>query len=289
MIKKSFSQIGICFFYFLSFFPFSFLYFLSNFQYYLVYYVVGYRKKVVRQNLSNSFPDKDFKSIRLIEKKFFKYFSDLIYEIIKLTTISNKELNKRVKFNGLDQLEHYFKNNISVLACTGHYGNWELCMLALGLNVSVMPHVIYKPIKNEEFENWFLQFRTRFGNVFVPKRQTLRKVIDTKNQPTMFCFASDQSPARDEVQYTLNFLNQPTAALLGLEKIAMQTKRPIFYFDVKRTRRGYYEVDILPLCLQPELTKKHEITDLFFDFLTKTIKNEPAFWLWSHRRWKLNN
>jgi KDO2-lipid IV(A) lauroyltransferase len=289
MIKKSFSQIGICFFYFLSLLPFSFLYFLSNFQYYLVYYVVGYRKKVVRQNLINSFPDKDFKSIRQIEKKFFKYFSDLIYEIIKVTNLSNEELNKRIKFNGLDQLEHYFKNDKSVLACTGHYGNWEFCMLALGLNVSVKPHVIYKPLKNEEFENWFLKFRTRFGNVLVPMRQTLRNVIDTMNQPTIYCFGSDQSPARDEVQYTLNFLNQRTAVLLGLEKIAIKTKRPIFYFDVKRIRRGYYEVDILPLCLQPELTYKYEITDLYFDFLAKTIKNEPAFWLWSHRRWKLNN
>ena len=221
-----------------------------------------------------------------IEKTFYKYLADLVFEIIKLDNISEKELQKRVTFKGLEQLEAYFNNGESVLACTGHYGNWELCMLALGLNITAKPYVIYKPLGNTVFEDWFQQWRTKFGNEFVPMRQTLRKYVATKDQPTMFCFASDQTPVKEETQYTLQFLNQPTAVLLGLEKIALQSNRPIFYFDVVRTKRGYYDVNCLSLCLQPKTTQGHEITDLLFEFLNKTIQREPAFWLWSHRRWK---
>lgn len=288
MIKKGFSYISIFFLYLISLLPLTILHFFARLIYYPMYYVLAYRRKVVRDNLMKSFPEKGLEEIVQIEKTFYKYLADLIVEIIKMSTISKKELLKRVKFNNLDRIEAYFNKGESVLACTGHYGNWELCMLALGANLSKPAYVIYKPLNNGIFENWFHEKRTRFGNLFVAMRQTLRMVIATKETPTMFCFASDQTPTREEVQYTLQFLNQPTAVLLGLEKIALQTNRPIFYFDVVSVKRGYYEVDCLPLCLNPKVTEGHEITNLLFESLAKTIHKEPAYWLWSHRRWKLN-
>ena len=289
MIKKGISHIGIFFLYVLSLLPLSVLLIFARLLYYPLYYIIGYRKKVVRNNLQKSFPKKDLKEIIRIEKTFFKYFTDLIFEVVKMSTISRKELLKRVKFKNLEQIEAHFSKGESVLACTGHYGNWELCMLALGASLSAPEYVIYKPLSNKIFEDWFLKIRTRYGNVFVAMRQTLRTLIAVKETPTMFCFASDQTPTREETQYSLQFLNQPTAVLLGLEKIALQTNRPIFYFDVISVKRGYYEIDCLLLCAEPKATQGHEITDLLFEFLANTINREPAYWLWSHRRWKLNN
>lgn len=289
MIKKGFSYIGIFFLYLLSLLPLPVLYVFASLLYFLLYYVFKYRNKVVRKNLLSSFPEKSLGEIIKIEKTFFRYLSNLIVEIIKMVSISKKELSKRVKYNNLALVEAYFKRGESVLACTGHYGNWELCMLSLGINTSATDYVIYKPLTSPIFERWFHQIRTRYGNVFVPMRQTLRMVVATANRPTMFCFASDQSPVREEIQYSLQFLNQRTPVLLGLEKIAMHTNRPVFYFDVKCVKKGYYEVDCIPLCLDPKASKEHEITDLFFAFLSKTINDAPAYWLWSHRRWKLND
>lgn len=289
MIIKVFSQIGLFFLYILSFVPFAVLYFFSNLMYFLVYYVIRYRKKVVRENLRKSFPEKDAETLLNIEKKFFRYFTDLMFEVIKLKSLSENELRKRVKFNGLDQLEKHFSQSQSVLVCMGHYGNWEMLILGLGLKISGKTYIIYKPLNSYTFEEWFKKLRNRFGNLLVPMRQTLRMIIATKDEPTVFCFGSDQSPLRGEVQYTLQFLNQPTAVLMGLEKIAIQTNKPVYYFDLKRVKRGFYEVDVLPLCLDPKETKNHEITDLFFEFLNTTIQREPSYWLWSHKRWKLNN
>ena len=289
MIIKVFSQIGLFFLYILSLLPFAVLYFFADIFYFLVYYVVRYRKKVVRENLRKSFPEKDNNALLSIEKKFFRHFTDLIFEIIKLKSLNKKEVQKRIKFNGQEQLEAYFSHNQGVLACMGHYGNWEMLILALGLESSGKSYIIYKPLNSNTFDKWFKKLRNRFGNILVPMRQTLRMVVATKDEPSVFCFGSDQSPVRAEVQYTLQFLNQPTAVFMGLEKIAVQTNKPVYYFDVKRVKRGFYEVDILPLCLHPKETKGHEITDLFFEFLNTTIQREPAYWLWSHNRWKLNN
>lgn len=288
MIKKGFLHIGIFFLHLLSFLPMWFLYGISNFLYYLIYHVVKYRKKVVRKNLVNSFPDKSLAEIIKIEKEFYHYFTDLMVEVLKMSSISKAEVNKRVKVKNFHLVNAYFERGESILACSGHYCNWELFMMGAGLNLSGTAHVIYKPINNKIFEKWFNNLRTKFGNVFVPMRQTLREVIATKNQATMFCFASDQSPMRHDVQHVLNFLHQPTSVLLGLEKIAKQTNRPIFYFEVTRLKRGYYEVECIPMCSNPKETAEHEITAMFFEHLTKTIEKGPAYWLWSHNRWKMN-
>ena len=288
MIKKVFLHIGIFFLQLLSFLPLWFLLGIANILYYLIYYVVGYRRKVVRKNLHQSFPEKSISEIIKIEKRFYRNLTDIMVEIIKMNSISKAEVLKRVKMKNFELAEDYFKRGESALACTGHYGNWELCMMAVGLKFSAKPYVIYKPINNKVFENWFNALRTKFGNIFVPMKQTLREVVATKTATTLFCFASDQSPRGRDAHHILTFLNQPTAVLLGLEKIAIQTNRPIFYFEVKRIKRGYYEIECIPMCLNPKDTEKFEITEQFFEHLTKTIEKEPGDWLWSHRRWKIN-
>ena len=286
MIKRGIAHVGVFFLCLISLLPLPVLYIFARLLYYLLYYVIRYRKKVVSANLSNSFPEKSAAEIIRIEKQYFKFLAELIFEIIELTTISKTTVLKRVKFSGLEQLEAHFENGASVLACTGHYGNWELGTLALGLNISAKTIVIFKPINNKIFENWFNKMRTRFGNVFVAMRQTLRCMATYKNEPSLLCFASDQSPVREESKYFLNFLNQPTAALLGVEKIAKSTNRPIYYFKVTPVKMGYYNVEVLPMCLNPANTVDGEITNLHFRFLEDIIKEKPQYWLWSHKRWK---
>ncbi|WP_426329695.1 lysophospholipid acyltransferase family protein [Pedobacter sp. R-06] len=286
MIKRGIAHVGVFFLYLLSLLPLSLLFFFARLLYYLLYYVIGYRKKVVRQNLTQSFPEKSFTEIKTIEKKFFRYLAELIFEIIKMTSISKAETLKRVKFTGLEQLETHFKTGESVLACTGHYGNWELGTLALGLSISAKTMVIYKPINNKIFETWFDCMRTKYGNVFIAMRQTLRGMATYKSEPTLLCFASDQSPTREETKYFVDFLHQQTAALLGVEKIARSTKRPVYYFKVNVVKKGYYHVEVLPMCLDPANMDEFAITNLHFKFLENIIKEQPQYWLWSHKRWK---
>ncbi|MFC3563582.1 lysophospholipid acyltransferase family protein [Pedobacter jamesrossensis] len=286
MIKRGIAHVGVFFLCLISLLPLQVLFVFARLLYYILYYVICYRKNVVRTNLTNSFPEKSEQEITTIEKKYFKFLACLIFEIIKQTTISKKETLRRVKFTGLEQLEAHFSKGESVLACTGHYGNWELGTLALGLNISAKTIVIYKPINNKTFDYWFNKLRTKFGNIFVAMRQTLRCMANYKNEPSLLCFASDQSPTREESKHFLTFLNQPTAALLGVEKIAKSTNRPVYYFKVSTVKMGYYNIEVLPMCLNPSLTADGEITNMHFKFLEDIIKEQPQYWLWSHKRWK---
>jgi len=286
MINKGLSKMGIFLLNMLSLLPLFILYRLADAFYVLIFYVFGYRRKVVRENLVNAFPEKNTAEINAIEKRFYKFFSSLFIEVIKMKSISKKELNKRVKFKNTDLVEAYLKNNESVLFCSSHYGNYEWVCMAIGLNFSGEHYPIYKPLSSEAFDNWFLTMRSKFGNHMVSMRQTLRAIQSSKNKPTMFTFGSDQAPSKDESNYWTTFLNQESSIQLGVEKIARKTNRPVFYLKINYLKRGYYEVDCVPICLNPAETAEFEITEMHTHFLEDMIKEAPAYWLWSHRRWK---
>ena len=286
MLSRVLSYSGIFLLYLLSLLPLSLLYLLADLCYYLLFYVIGYRRKVVRTNLLLAFPEKDSTAIHLIEKRFYKYLAALIVEIIKMATISPEEMKKRFAYKNIEQISSFLDRNESILICAGHYGNWEWGTLSIGLHLNITTCPIYKPLSNKVFDQWFYKIRSRFGNRMVAMRQTFRAISETKNEVTAFCFASDQAPPKAESHEWITFLNQQTSVLFGIEKIALKTNRPVFYFKVNVIKKGYYEVDIIPVTLDPKQTNGHEITELHIRLLEDDIKDDPAYWLWSHRRWK---
>lgn len=286
MLNKGLSKLGIFLLNMLSLLPLFILYRVADAFYLLIFYVFGYRRKVVKENLVNAFPEKTTTEINAIEKKFYKFLASLFIEVIKMKSISKKELNKRVVFKNKDLVEAYLKNNESVIFCSAHFGNYEWVCMAIGLAFSGEHYPIYKPLSSDAFDNWFLDMRSRFGNHMVSMRQTLRAIQASKNEATMFTFGSDQAPSKEDSTYWTTFLNQESSIQLGVEKIAKKTNRPVFYLKINTIKRGYYEVDCVPICLNPTETAEFEITEMHTRFLEDMIKEAPAYWLWSHRRWK---
>jgi KDO2-lipid IV(A) lauroyltransferase len=286
MLKRAVSYFGVFLLYALSLLPLQVLYLFATFTYWLLYYIFGYRRAVVRTNLENAFPEKSKEEISLIEKRYYKYLSALIFEIIKMSTISKRELQKRFKFKNTGLINTYLERGESVLACSAHYGNWEWGTLSIGLSLKGASYPIYKPLSNQIFDKWFYDIRSRFGNRMISMRQTYRALTESKNEPTIFYFGSDQTPPKEESNYWTTFLNQQTSIQMGLEKIAIKTNRPVFYLKTTVLKKGYYEVDCVPVCFHPDQTTGHEITDIHVRFLEDLIREEPAYWLWSHRRWK---
>jgi KDO2-lipid IV(A) lauroyltransferase len=220
--------------YLLSLLPFPVLYFLSDILYGILYYVFKYRRKVVLNNLLNSFPEKSRSEIELIEKRFYRYLADLMLESIKTLTISAKEIKKRFVFKNIEILKKHLQDGKSVIAVTGHYGNWEWGPVATGLEINEKVLVVYKPLSNKRFEGLMNSMRSRFGSIMVPMKLTLRKVIEYKNEPIVLVLVGDQTPTREESQFFTTFLNQETAVFLGVEKIALKLNNPIVYFSINR-------------------------------------------------------
>ena len=267
--------------------PMPVLYIFSDFIFILIYHVVGYRKKVVFENLRRSFPNKPKNEIQIIRKKFYKHFADTIIEIAAQIHFSEKEIVKRCKLKNPDVLDNLYKQNKSVTAVFGHYGNWEW-ESGMALQTPFRCLAIYKPLSNRHFDRFMASLRQRFGVEVVPMGKIYRRLSEAKmaKQQTLTYFIADQSPMRRDIKLWIDFMNQKTGVFLGADKISKKLNNAIVYFKMKKINRGYYEVEVILLYEDLTQVTENEITIKHMGILEQMINEQPEHWLWSHRRWK---
>lgn len=274
----------------LSLLPMWVHYGISDALYVLVRYVVRYRQKTIRRNLAASFPDKTEDELRAVERGFYHFFCDYLVESIKLMTIQKGNLRKRMQFKGTEQVAACIERGQSCIIYLGHYCNWEwVTTLPLWVPAEAQCGQIYRPLENATFDQLYISLRQRFGSVCISMRDTLRRIVDyrRKGQPTIIGFISDQNPHWVNMHHWRTFLNHPdTPVFTGTERIARQTGAAVFYLDMQRIRRGYYEGEFRLLTDHPSDMPEHAITDQYFDLLEASIRRAPQYWLWSHNRWK---
>lgn len=280
--------IFLCLGKFLAFFPLRILYIFSDLFYPIVYYVIRYRKEVVFKNLHNAFPEKTDKEIEHIAKKFYRHFCDLFVEIIKLLHISHEEISKRMKYRGANPFLEEFEKNKMVLGVLGHFNNWEWGS-ALGMKGPYQFASIYKPLTNKYFDKLMIKIRAQFGGELIPMAKTGRIMANymRDGKLTVFNFIADQAPVKSEIQYWTTFLNQDTPVYLGIEKLALKTHQPVYFGKFIKVKRGYYEAVVEKLCDDCNDLPPHELTERHLKALEAAIRENPEYWLWSHRRWKI--
>jgi len=285
-MKAFFTNIFIGILWLGSLLPMPVLYVFSDF-YYILIRLVGYRREVIEENLKYSFPEKSSKEIKQIRNKFYRHFCDLFVETTKVQTMREAEMKKRVKYNNLEFIDKAYDEGKDVVAVMAHYNNWEW-VPSINLHCKALGCDVYRPLKSKQFDAYMLKLRERWGNKNFTMKATLKEVVKLKkaNQRFILGLIADQSPGRKEIQYWTSFLNQNTPVLTGPEKIAKLTKSPVVYLDMQKVKRGYYEVNIIPMVEDSENSSGHDITDKYIQYLEKVIMKKPENWLWSHRRWK---
>jgi KDO2-lipid IV(A) lauroyltransferase len=272
--------------------PFGFLYALSGFIAFLLNRVVGYRKKVVRDNLANSFPDIAQKEIKKIIPAFYRNLVDVSLETFKMNTLSKDELRQRVQLKGENPLLKHLADKRNVVMVMSHMGNWEWVSQRLGFHVLEYEYVgiIAKEMSDKFMDEFFTdlrKFHSR-GSVVevIPFAQTSRHVAANRKKHSVIVTIADQSPHKDEIHYRTTFLNQDTGVFLGPERIAKSLDSVVLFCSVIRLRRGYYEIWIDYVAENPKDMEPYFITNRHLQLLEKNIAQQPESWLWSHRRWK---
>ncbi|CAN5459816.1 lysophospholipid acyltransferase family protein [soil metagenome] len=275
------------FIYLLSVLPFRLLYIISDGLYLFLYYIVGYRKAVVHANLTNSFPQKTPAEILMLEKKFFRYFCDLLLETFKTLSISPEKMLQRCSMDpaAAALFNDLAEENKSIIIVMGHNGNWEWAGNTFSLCCKHQLYVIYHPLANKYFNGLICRMRERFGTRLIPMKETFRDIVKNRSQLTATAFIADQSP-NPTTAHWMNFLQQDTPVFMGTEKIAKKVKYPIVFVSVKRLTRGYYTLTAELLQLPPNADAEGTITELHTKKLEADILSQPETWLWAHKRWK---
>lgn len=268
--------------------PASLLYAFSGFAFLLLNHVFRYRKKIIRQNLKDSFPEMSDKEITDTANKYYEHLADLVIEVIKTPGLSGSQIKDRFHFKNPEILTTLYSQRKSLIVLTAHLGNWEWLGPGLQLNFpDYSGFAVVKPLSNPYFDKYINDLRRLHKkDSIIPYKQTLRYMINNKDKLTLTLFAADQTPHRSEINFYAQFLNRQTPYFTGFEKIAKMLDQPVVFTNVYRTKRGHYEVEFHLITENPKETSGHEITMEYVRLLEKVIRERPYNWLWSHRRWK---
>lgn len=272
-----------------AFLPFKVLYFLSDILYLITYHVVRYRRNIVRKNLNNAFPDKSIRSIKKMEKAFYRHLCDYFVETVKTLRLSDEEVKKRMKFENPEMIERLTSTGKSCIVSIGHYGNWEwVTSIGLHLTSNLMWGFVYRKLHSKAFDRLFLNIRTHFKAHAIEMRSVVRQIIRFQNQGEVMVsgFLSDQRPGRNQDKYWTSFMNQQTPVQTGMERIARRMGNSVIYLDIQKVKRGYYVGKFFLITPDASEEIENSVIEKYIRKLEESVMREPAYYLWSHDRWK---
>lgn len=268
--------------------PLSVLYLVSDLAYFVVYYIIKYRRRLVRENLRCSFPEKSHKEILRIERAFYRNLCDVFIEAFKSLNISDAEMRRRVEVLNCELPERLAAEGKNVFMLLGHIGCWEWYQeVCMRYKRPKKNGEIYKHISSPYFGSLMHQVRSRWNTEQIETKQTVRTLLRwaAQGEPFLCGFIMDQRPdgkAKDGVM----FLNQLTYFAPGAEEIARKTNAELVYLDAEKTGRGHYRLTFREMPVPEEFSQRpYPLSLTFFRMLEKTIQRQPELWIWSHNRW----
>lgn len=270
--------------------PFFLFYGFSSFMGFLISRVIRYRRGVVEDNISkSSLPDLNSTELNKLVNKIYKNLTDVLLEGLKGFTLSTKKILERHKVINPEILDPYYERGQSIIGVLGHYNNWEWGSLSAAKQLNHKIVALYKPLSNKWIDRYAIKIRARYGTTLASIFKTARIFEENINKTTLFLMVADQSPSNARSAYWVDFLGRNTAFLKGPERHAIKNNLPVFFIDIQRIKRGYYEVEFILLTDDPSTLAEGEITRRYANRLEEQIIQYPDNWLWTHRRWKLTN
>ena len=271
----------------ISILPFRIFYWLSDCIYVLVYYIVGYRKKTVRENLALALPHLSDKERLEIEKKSYQHLCDMFLEMVKTMTISSEEMNKRFKIANLEVIKEYEKKGKSIMLIASHYASWEW-LITLNQKISFLGVAVYKKLANKHFDKLVRDIRSKYNTELVPTSKTIPLIANNQknNIQCVYGLASDQSPKADRIFHWESFMGVEVPVHTGPEMLAKKYDMTVVFAKVKKVKRGYYELTIIPLSDNPKSIPDFGITHIYIKEVEKQILEAPEYYFWTHKRWK---
>jgi KDO2-lipid IV(A) lauroyltransferase len=273
------------FLYLVSLLPLRMLYLLSDAAYLVLYYVVGYRKAVVRQNLTIAFPEKSEKEKKEIAKAFYKNFCDTFIETIKFISAGKRFFQKRFTGN-YETIEHIYPTGRPVQIHLGHNFNWELANLIVPSYISYKVLAVYLPLKNKIVERLFRYIRSKNGSHLIASTNFKADFEPHRDTQYLIGLIADQNPGNPENAYWIRFFGRPTPFLRGPEKAARRNDLPVVFCHFTKKKRGYYTGHAVLATLHPRSLPEGQLTKMYAAYLQQVMTANPEMWLWSHRRWK---
>jgi KDO2-lipid IV(A) lauroyltransferase len=267
--------------------PLSVLYVLCGVLAFLAQRVFRMRLKVARANVTACFPALDAQAVNRILQDHYRQVGQMVAEIIRGANFSRSEFLRHVRVVNIDMARGLLDQGRPVLLIAAHQANWEWVLQALALQLGYPLDVGYKPIQSKWVDAAMNTIRCRFGAHLVPAKDLLADLLQRRHVVRGICMLADQQPTTSEHRHWLQFLGRDTAFYTGPEQMARATRYAALFVALRRVRRGYYEMEFMPLAAAGESLQPGEFTTRYARLVEQEIRAAPGDWTWGHGRWKL--
>ncbi len=271
----------------LSAIPLRAWYAIASFLAFVLDRILHNRQDVVDMQLEACFPDKDADWVASTRHAFFRNFADVTVEIVKATSMSPEEIDRRVTFENPEAPRAALASGQSIIIVTSHNCNWEWALLKLSRAMGAPVHATYKPLKGEFGDRLMLTIRSRFGAEMISARRLLMRVLRYRGPARIVAMVTDQAPTESGVRYFTDFMGLDTAFFIGPEAIARAGKLPVWYLAMRRESRGHYRINFRQIATGGEELAPGALIERYVDEVEMLTRENPPDWLWNYRRWKV--
>lgn len=283
--------------------PLKFHYFMGDILSWIAEKLLRYRTDVVWINISRSFPEMKYKELKKVYRDFYRHFGEIFAETIWFAAASYKRLFKSgiVTVTNPEEINEIFLSTPSMTVLSTHCGNWELMggflgyRTSSGVKVAIEEEeiqVVYKKLSNPVSDEVFRRNRVAALEIVgtsceIESSNILRQTLKQKDQRRVYIYPTDQAPYKKAGKHPIGeFMSQPTNVMLGSVGVACKLSHSVMYMKMKRVERGRYEMTLIPICRDASQLTPEELMRKYYDLLEEEIRETPANWLWTHKRWK---
>ena len=248
------------------------------------------RRRVVLDNLRLAFPEKSEEERRAIARRTFRNLGQMIPDFVRVPFLPREEIETMFVYEGWDRFQEAIARGKGVIACTAHFGNFDLLAAAHTLKGVPVTMISRKMGKSGANDLWrAIRRRSGVEDLVVTKGSTLAAAVRAIRSGRFLGYVIDQNEALRHAVFP-TFFGVPAATAPTPAVLAMRSGAAVVFTLSVPLGDGRHKV-IFEGPLSPPDTGDRDRDVLAFmqdlnDRLERWVRVYPDRWYWLHRRWK---
>jgi KDO2-lipid IV(A) lauroyltransferase len=243
-------------------------------------------------NLRASFPEKSEPELTAIAERSMQHFIELVMDVLVTPRLIHVETwHQHIHLRGLEATMRLLLAERGAILLTAHYGNWEVLGYALA-SLGFRTYSVARPIDNPLIDEWVLGVRERKGQIILSKRGVTTSAQDVLENQGVLAMIADQNAGPKGM--FVPFFGRLASTYKSIGLLALQYRVPVI-IGCARRRGDEFNFDIaVSDIIHPEDWENlpaggdelRYITERYTRAIETFVREDPAQYLWIHRRWK---
>ena len=250
----------------------------------IVYHLNPSRRIIGYANLRAAFSgEKTPQELKKMIKKVYRSMTETFCEILSLTKVNEKYIDKYVDFVGTRNMLKVADYPRGVIFLTAHFGNWELSGMASAAK-GLPPVVLAREQRMKRLNELINRLRESKGLQVVRKGTTTKYIVKALHEGRMIGMVGDQDAGKAGV--FVDFFGRLVSTAPGTARIAAKTGAYILPAFMVRINGPYHRLTLEEPVKIPKGEDIKPYLASYNKLLEKYVRAHPEQWLWLHRRWK---